>query len=407
MHAAFSARRAFDRSPVIAEMRRLRDTLLQDPRVPVSCRARHRDLVLGRMRGLALVLMVLTLAWIPIDALWVGASYAATAAPVRVVLAVALWAWSRLCGRLSLELAVTGFVWLQAIGFGILQMEIVDAHAGALQIGYGLFPFILTAQLALLALPWPRTLLAGLAPGVQLALVLWMAPPALGAMWSDVWLFMLILVLATWTGDAQRRLLVGLLDARHDASHDALTGLANRRSAEERLEAALADAERHHEPLSVLVLDLDHFKRINDRHGHAAGDHVLQAVGRILHQELRGGDLGARYGGEEFLVLLPHCAGEQAREIAERIRERIGAMRIQVDGKVLRITVSIGVSSLAPGESMATLLVHGDAALYAAKSGGRNRCVTAPARPQAVLPLSLRTDGDRLPSPANPLPELR
>jgi len=401
------AQHAFERSPVLAEMRRVREVLLRDPRVPASCRARHRELVLGRMRGLSLILMVLTLAWIPVDAVWVGTPYAAAAAPVRVILAIALWAWFRLCARLSLHLAVSGFVWLQAIGFGILQMQASGEQTGALQIGYGLFPFILTAQLALLALPWPRTLFAGFAPGMQLAFVLWIAPPALGAVWSDVWLFVLILVLATWTGDAQRRLLVGLLDARHDASHDALTGLANRRSAEERLEAAHADAVRHHEPMSVLVLDLDHFKRINDRHGHAAGDHVLQAVGRILHQELRGGDLGARYGGEEFLVLLPHCAGEQALEIAERIRERIAGMRTQVDGKVLRITVSIGVSSLVAGESVATLLVRGDAALYAAKAEGRNRCVASPARPEAVLPLQPQAGVDTASLPAVPLPEFR
>jgi len=407
MQTALSARHAFEHSPEWAEMRRLRDMLLQDPRVPVSCRERHRHLVLGRMRGLAVVLMVLTLAWIPLDAFWIGTGYAATSAPVRLVLALALWAWLRLCGRLSLDLAVTGFVWLQAIGFGILQMQVTGIHAGALQVGYGLFPFILAAQLALLALPWPRTLLAGLAPGTQLVLVLWMTPPALGTAWSDVWLFVLIMVLATWTGDAQRRLLVDLLDARHDASHDALTGLANRRSAEERLEAAHADALRHHEPLSVLVLDLDHFKRINDRHGHAAGDHVLQAVGRILHQELRGGDFGARYGGEEFLVLLPHCAGEQALEIAERIRERIATMRVQVDGKVLRITVSIGAASLVAGESVATLLVRGDAALYAAKAGGRNRCVLSPARPEPVLPLLQQAEPDHTPLPVSPLPELR
>jgi diguanylate cyclase (GGDEF)-like protein len=406
MLTAFSARHVLERSPVMAEMRCLREILLRDPRVPASCRERHRHLVLGRMRGLALVLMVLTLAWVPLDALWIGVPYAATAAPVRVILALALWAWLRLCGRLSLDLAVTGFVWLQAIGFGILQIQVMDVHAGALEVGYGLFPFILTAQLALLALPWPRTLLAGLAPGLQLALVLWRAPPALGAIWSDVWLFVLILVLATWTGDAQRRLLVGLLDARHDASHDALTGLANRRSAEERLEAACADAQRHHEPLSVLVLDLDHFKRINDRHGHAAGDQVLQGVGRILHQELRGGDLGARYGGEEFLVLLPHCTGGQAVDIAERIRERIAAMRIHVDGKILRITVSIGVSSLVADESAAALVARGDAALYAAKAGGRNRCAAAPARPSPILPLPPGVPAD-VPSPATIVSELR
>lgn len=377
--------------------------LLRDARVPAAFQARHRHLVLHRMRALSRVLVVLTLAWIPIDALWLGAGYAASAAMLRIVLALALWAWSRVCDRFSIGLAVNGFVWLQAIGFAALQAQVDAVPAGALQVGYGLFPFLLAAQLALLALPWPRTLVAGLAPAAQLALLLMVQPPAASVAWSHAWLFGLILLLATWTGDAQRRLLVDLLDARHDAAHDPLTGLANRRSAEDRLEACRAEALRYGAPLSVLALDLDRFKRINDRHGHAAGDRVLQAVGRVLHQALRAGDLGARHGGEEFLIVLPHCACDQAFETAERIRRRVAALRVPIEDGSLRITVSIGIAGLAGDEPVAALLFRADAALYAAKAQGRNRCVVAPARPDDGMPLEESTDTALRP----PVPEIR
>lgn len=403
MRAFFAAPARCARHRGLADKtRRTWRAILRDARVPGAFRSRHRQLVLARMRALSLVLAVLTLAWIPVDVVVLGSSYAGLAAPLRIVLALTLWAWPRAAQRLPLGFAVNGFAWLQAIGFAALQMQVGAEQAGALQLGYGLFPFVLAAQLALLALPWPRTLLAGLAPGAQLLFMLVAQLPAVGAIWSDVWLFGLILLLATWTGDAQRRLLVELLDARHDATHDALTGLANRRSAEERLEAWRADAVRHHEPLSVLALDLDHFKQVNDRHGHAAGDLVLQAVGRVLREQLRGGDLGARHGGEEFLVVLPHCARGEAIETAERLRQRIAATRVPLDGDALRVTVSIGVASLAGDESLPALLARADAALYAAKARGRDRCVVAPARTRTGLPFDPTP-----PSPVPAVPEFR
>jgi len=352
------------------------------------------------MQALSLVLAALTIAWIPLDAAWLGGGSAAAAAPMRVALALALWAWTRACMRLPLGAAVNGFVWLQAIGFGALQIRLGGVETDAAHIGYGLFPFVLAAQLALLALPWPRTLLAGLAPAAQLLVVLLVQPHTAASVASHLWLLMLILLLSTWTADAQRRLLVQLLDARHDASHDPLTGLANRRSAEERLDACRAESMRHRDPLSVLALDLDHFKRVNDRHGHAAGDQVLQAVAQVLREEVRGGDLAARHGGEEFLVILPHCACDQAFEIAERIRLRIAGMRVDVDGKVLRATVSIGVASLSGDEPMGTLLVRADAALYAAKTRGRDRCVLAPARSRGPSPFDPASTGNSRHVPA-------
>jgi diguanylate cyclase (GGDEF)-like protein len=289
--------------------------------------------------------------------------------------------------RVPAQFLLHAFVWLQAIGFGSLQLLVGAAHADAVQIGYGLFPFLLAAQLALFALPWWRTLLAAAAPAVQLVVTQRLASTKAQALplESGLWLFALIVAVATWTSHVQLRLLISLLGARRDAAHDPLTGLANRRTAAGRLEVECMRARRQGEPLSVLMLDLDHFKRVNDRWGHAAGDQVLAAVARILCEELRGADLPARYGGEEFLAILPNADSARALRVAERVRERIAGTPIALPEATARITVSVGIASLAPDEVATALVARADEALYAAKQTGRNRCLAASMPPAAPV----------------------
>lgn len=349
----------------------------QAGRVPPSCRAMHQAVVQARASTLATVLAILTLAWIPLDLAWLGLVRALPALPLRAITAFALLAFARLSPRLSPNVAVTVLVWMQAVAFTALQLLVDPSRESALQIGYGLFPFLLAAQLAFFPLAWWRMLLAATAPAVQLLAVWWMDPPAFAQAMSGAWLFLLIVAMAAWTGQAQLRLLVQLLDARHDAFHDALTGLANRRSASEGLEAARARALRTGAPLSVLMLDLDHFKRINDRWGHADGDRVLVAVAGTLRSELRAGDTAARYGGEEFLAILPGSDAAQALEAAERIRASVAAQRTALSGAVVTVSVSIGVATLEGDEPAGRLLARADAALYRAKTAGRDRCVSA------------------------------
>jgi len=184
--------------------------------------------------------------------------------------------------------------------------------------------------------------------------------------------------LAAWAGHAQLRLLIDLLGARRDASHDPLTGLANRRSAERRLASDRARAMRQNEPLSVLMLDLDHFKRVNDQWGHAAGDLVLKATAQALCDEVRGADLPSRFGGEEFLTILPGTDATRAMEVAERIRQHMAGLVIAAPGDTIRITASIGIATIGADEEVEQLVARADAALYGAKDGGRNRCMIAP-----------------------------
>lgn len=157
------------------------------------------------------------------------------------------------------------------------------------------------------------------------------------------------------------------------ASTDKLTGLLNRQAYDILMTRLLAQRARQPRPVSILLLDLDHFKRINDQHGHAMGDRVLRRVTDQLRQDLRQSDIAVRWGGEELLVVLDHCALEEARQIAEKIRQAIARLAREMDGTVLALTVSIGVSQLGDNESPDQTISRADAALYLAKQAGRNR----------------------------------
>ncbi len=172
-----------------------------------------------------------------------------------------------------------------------------------------------------------------------------------------------------------------LLDKVHDirrelfelATIDKLTGCHNRHSLMEFSGKFISNARRHEYPVSMLVIDLDHFKSINDNHGHAVGDIVLELTGALLNECFRDGDLVSRYGGEEFVVLMTHCDGENARRKAEDVRQAIENMKPEG----LAITTSIGVTSLEVGDEgdFEAMFHAGDEGVYAAKDGGRNRVV--------------------------------
>ncbi len=157
---------------------------------------------------------------------------------------------------------------------------------------------------------------------------------------------------------------------------DQLTGLYNRRYMTNQLQQYMHRAVMGGKPLSVMMLDIDHFKLINDTHGHQAGDEVLQELADRLRQNIRPMDVACRPGGEEFLVILPETPGDLAYAAAERVRRAIAAGKFNVlsDTREVAVTVSAGVSALlGPHDTMADLLARADSALYAAKSAGRNR----------------------------------
>jgi two-component system cell cycle response regulator len=158
---------------------------------------------------------------------------------------------------------------------------------------------------------------------------------------------------------------------------DALTGLHNRRYMETHVGSLLNQAAARGKPLAVLVLDIDYFKSINDTHGHDAGDDVLREFATRIRKSIRGIDLACRYGGEEFVVVMPETDMAVATVVAERLRRRIASepFPIQQGGRLIEVTISIGIASLGPGDNAATVLKRADQALYRAKRDGRNRVV--------------------------------
>lgn len=162
------------------------------------------------------------------------------------------------------------------------------------------------------------------------------------------------------------------------AATDELTGLANRHAFNILVDKLLADVRREPRPISMLLMDIDRFKEINDRHGHLTGDEVLTSVAGALRGALRESDIATRWGGEEFLILLKGSDLDQATQIAEKLRDRVDSMPLGIEGQPIRITVSVGVAQYVPGEAPETTVDRADRALYEAKQGGRNRvCVAA------------------------------
>lgn len=164
----------------------------------------------------------------------------------------------------------------------------------------------------------------------------------------------------------------------HLAMTDPLTGCANRRHFMARAEELIAAAQREGTPLSLAILDLDEFKHINDRHGHPGGDAILARTGQTLVEQASPTDLAGRIGGEEFALLMPGTGLAEARRRAERLREAIGANRVDLDGERIAVTTSMGVAKLGRSDDFGRLYARADAALYAAKDAGRNRVEMVP-----------------------------
>jgi diguanylate cyclase len=165
---------------------------------------------------------------------------------------------------------------------------------------------------------------------------------------------------------------------RAESLTDPLTGLGNRKYFDRMIGMAVQTALTNSRPLSLLMFDIDHFKSFNDSYGHLTGDQVLRLVGLSLKHAIKGQDITARYGGEEFAVVLPNTALRQARMVADHIRRAVMAKELKKKstGEILgRVTVSVGVSMLRPGDDTESLIERADACLYAAKRNGRNRVI--------------------------------
>jgi diguanylate cyclase (GGDEF)-like protein len=168
-----------------------------------------------------------------------------------------------------------------------------------------------------------------------------------------------------------------LMDTLREANlRDAMTGLHNRRFLEEYTETLVAGTQRRKSQMSILMLDLDFFKMVNDTYGHDAGDTVLKALAKVLSQSVRASDMVIRYGGEEFMIILQDTDGDGAELVSEKIRAAVEALKVQLAGTVLQKTISIGLAVFpTDSDTFWQTVKYADVALYRAKETGRNRVV--------------------------------
>jgi diguanylate cyclase (GGDEF)-like protein len=184
------------------------------------------------------------------------------------------------------------------------------------------------------------------------------------------------------------------------AGLDALTGALNRRALMKHAERELAQSERLGRSLSIVGLDLDNFKKVNDTHGHGGGDVALCAFVDLVKEQLRTGDVIARMGGEEFVLVLPGMDASGAARLTENLRHSLEQMRVHYDGRMIVTTVSAGVTEMRPGDSLDAILKRADASLYRAKAEGRNCVVLGDQIVQHPKPVLVERLGRRL-SPAS------
>ncbi|MDP2779888.1 GGDEF domain-containing protein [Devosia sp.] len=178
-------------------------------------------------------------------------------------------------------------------------------------------------------------------------------------------------------------------DVRRESMLDPLTKIANRKSFDDGLAAAIAEVRGRHDPLCLMLVDIDNFKSFNDSFGHQTGDQVLRLVAMTLKSNIKGKDLAARYGGEEFVAILPHTDIEGAVIIAENIRRALQAKELlkrSTNQKLGRITASFGIATFRPTDTAASLIERADRCLYAAKHAGRNRVINESELVNTVTP---------------------
>lgn len=341
----------------------------------------HGHYLRSRVMAMGFIFLLLSPLWLLIDALMLPETLQryTLAGRVAMMLGFALvvwWAWRSEEQIKRIRFSAGTLLALPALFYALVLVLVPPGNNQAL-IGYSFIPFLLVAALSI----FPFTLIESFLAGVLLQILLTFSQLVAGtwltaAGFEEQWLLTALLVVALTANHFQLSLLLRLY---RQATHDALTGLLNRGALERRFAELEREASRTGKalPYGLLMMDIDHFKQVNDTHGHSVGDKVLREFARVIALQVRTGDVVARFGGEEFVVVLMGADITNAAQIAERIREAVeSATLFDHDGHPVPVTTSIGVACPQGMESSEEVLKHADAHLYCAKAKGRN-CVVA------------------------------
>ncbi len=341
--------------------------------------AARSEYIRTRVNILSIVFAVFAPLWIPMDYLLLDSSDLNVIAFYRLMLfgSMILLLFVNNARKRNLQhslLCMTLMIAFPAIFYTASLFQLV--HSNTPLIGYSFIPFLLVAILSV----FPLTILEAVVLGIGLIITLVYNDFYAGVLFSlegfkDLWLISILLIIALWANQAQLHMLLRLY---RQATRDPLTGLLNRRVMMERLNELTQrwNSNQKRPPVSVLMLDLDRFKRINDTHGHLTGDKVLKAFSQIMKEELRSSDILTRYGGEEFAAILPGTTLDHAVKAAERIRLRSEqAWVTSKDNEPVRFTTSVGVGQLKTDEKIDEVLHRVDNSLYEAKKTGRNKVI--------------------------------
>ena len=347
---------------------------------PALLARRRAEMIISRVRMVAGLFALLTPLWIVIDMLVFAWPLTIMLVVGRLVTTVA---FAMLAASYRKSIRMKDAYRALAIMFGIPTLFFIYSHpmlshfdmsgpAAAIAAGYAFLPFVMIAGLSVFPLTAVESIVFALPVLLAEALVALLQLDMLN--WSShlgaFWLLLLIAVVAAMAGMSQLGFMMSLV---RQATHDGLTGCFARASGEELLDIQFHIASRSGAPLSVVFLDLDNFKQINDSEGHDAGDRVLRTAADLLRANLRSGDILLRWGGEEFVIILPDASGATAASAVARLRQ-IG-LGTRPDGG--RVTASIGIAErIADQASDWRVLVDiADQRMYQAKLDGRDRCV--------------------------------
>ncbi len=336
-----------------------------------------------RLRFMALFYAIAVPLWIPADYLLISAAHFGPMATARLVLAAILLTLGLLTLRkldsrrihALLVLTIAAPTAFYVVTMLILQHGVAETPLA----GYSFMPFLMVAMLGVfpLTVAWGLGL-TSLIVLMHLALVAWLGQLATVETFDALWVFALFAGVALWIQSGQ---LLMLLRLYRESTQDPLTGMINRRVLMKRVAHEIDHMRQGGAGFSLLMFDLDRFKRINDNHGHLTGDEVLKTTAGILQGGLRPHDIVARFGGEEFVAVLPATSGAEALAIAERLRQACFTTQVRApDGQPIQLSTSVGVTEYEAPEAIEVTLNRVDEALYQAKVGGRNRAVHSQSR---------------------------